>query len=48
MALTYHATGMEILGFDTESKIVGTAVPGRKLTWEEIGNRSVRIPIPMP
>lgn len=34
--------GMEILGFDNESKIVGTTVPGRKLTWEEIGNRSVR------
>ena len=33
--------GMEILGFDTEPKIVGTTEPGRKLTWEEIGNRSV-------
>lgn len=37
------SVGMEILGFDTESKIVGATVPGRKLTWEEIGNRSSKV-----
>ena len=37
---------MEILGFDSESKIVAANVPGRKLTWEEIGNRSVDLPLP--
>ena len=35
------SVGMEILGFDSESHIVGTSVPGRKLTWEEVGKRSV-------
>lgn len=41
IAKMWQLIGMEILGFDAESHIVGTTVPGRKLTWEEIGNRSV-------
>lgn len=39
--LVFRDTGMEILGFDSQSNIIGTTVPGRKLTWEEIGSRSV-------
>lgn len=35
------SVGMEILGFDAESNTVGSNVPGRKLTWEEIGQKSV-------
>ena len=33
--------GMEIMGFDTKGNAVSSTVPGRKLSWEEIGNRSV-------
>ncbi|PWW79476.1 P-loop containing nucleoside triphosphate hydrolase protein [Tuber magnatum] len=35
--------GMEILGYDAESKIVGSNDPGRKLKWDEIGNRSAKV-----
>lgn len=36
------SVGMEIMGFDTKGNPVSSTVPGRKLSWEEIGNRSVR------
>ena len=36
------SVGMEIMGFDTRGDIVASNVPGRKLSWEEIGKRSVR------
>ena len=36
------SVGMEIMGFDTLGDVVASNVPGRKLSWEEIGNRSVR------
>lgn len=35
------SVGMEIMGFDSKSEVVVSNVPGRKLTWEEIGRRSV-------
>ena len=40
------SVGMEIMGFDTKGDIVTSSVPGRKLTWEEIGKRSVEHVIP--
>ena len=36
------SVGMEIMGFDTRGEVVASNVPGRKLSWEEIGKRSVR------
>jgi hypothetical protein len=36
------SVGMEIMGFDSKSEVVVSSVAGRKLTWEEIGRRSVR------
>jgi GTPase len=35
------SVGMEIMGFDVQGEVVTSSVPGRKLTWEEIGKRSV-------
>jgi GTPase len=35
------SVGMEIMGFDTKGEVVASTVPGRKLSWEEIGQRSV-------
>jgi len=35
------SVGMEIMGFDTKGDVVASTVPGRKLSWEEIGKRSV-------
>lgn len=35
------SVGMEIMGFDSKGEIVSSTVPGRKLSWEEIGQRSV-------
>lgn len=35
------SVGMEIMGFDTKGDIVTSKVPGRKLSWEEIGKQSV-------
>lgn len=35
------SVGMEIMGFDTRGDIVASNIPGRKLSWEEIGKRSV-------
>ncbi|KAK2627356.1 hypothetical protein QTJ16_003322 [Diplocarpon rosae] len=37
------SVGMEIMGFDTMGKAVTAEVPGRKLTWEEIGKRSAKV-----
>ena len=37
------SVGMEIMGFDVHGEIVASNVPGRKLSWEEIGKRSVGI-----
>ncbi|KAH0602791.1 uncharacterized protein H6S33_008441 [Morchella sextelata] len=37
------SVGMEILGYDSESNIIGSNDPGRKLKWEEIGNRSAKV-----
>lgn len=36
------SVGMEIMGFDSNGEVVSSTVPGRKLSWEEIGRRSVR------
>ena len=38
------SVGMEIMGFDTHGSVVASNVPGRKLSWEEIGQRSVSEP----
>jgi GTPase len=35
------SVGMEIMGFDSKGDVVTSNVQGRKLTWEEIGKRSV-------
>ncbi|KAI4157507.1 MAG: hypothetical protein LQ342_008240 [Letrouitia transgressa] len=35
------SVGMEIMGFDVQGEIVASNVPGRKLSWEEIGKRSI-------
>lgn len=37
------SVGMEIMGFDTRGDIVASNVPGRKLTWNEIGMRSAKV-----
>jgi GTPase len=37
------SVGMEILGFDTKGTVVASDVPGRKLSWEEIGKRSAKV-----
>ncbi|KAF4553842.1 Elongation factor Tu GTP-binding domain-containing protein 2 [Elsinoe fawcettii] len=37
------SVGMEIMGFDTKGEVVTSEVPGRKLSWEEIGNRSAKV-----
>ncbi|CCD55576.1 hypothetical protein QC760_009642 [Botrytis cinerea] len=37
------SVGMEIMGFDTLGKVVASDVPGRKLSWEEIGKRSAKV-----
>lgn len=37
------SVGMEIMGFDTAGKVVASDVPGRKLSWEEIGKRSAKV-----
>ena len=37
------SVGMEIMGFDTRGEVVASNVPGRKLSWEEIGNRSAKV-----
>lgn len=37
------SVGMEIMGFDTMGKVISAEVPGRKLSWEEIGKRSAKV-----
>ena len=37
------SVGMEIMGFDTHGDVVSSNVPGRKLTWNEIGTRSAKV-----
>ncbi|KAF2758998.1 P-loop containing nucleoside triphosphate hydrolase protein [Pseudovirgaria hyperparasitica] len=37
------SVGMEIMGFDSKGHVVTSNVPGRKLTWEEIGRRSAKV-----
>ncbi|KAI9709474.1 MAG: hypothetical protein M1820_003234 [Bogoriella megaspora] len=37
------SVGMEIMGFDSFGDIVTSVVPGRKLSWEEIGSRSAKV-----
>ncbi|KAI4214220.1 MAG: hypothetical protein LQ351_003305 [Letrouitia transgressa] len=37
------SVGMEIMGFDVQGEIVASNVPGRKLSWEEIGKRSAKV-----
>ena len=37
------SVGMEIMGFDTHGNVVASDVPGRKLSWEEIGKRSAKV-----
>lgn len=37
------SVGMEIMGFDTQGKTITSDVPGRKLSWEEIGKRSAKV-----
>lgn len=37
------SVGMEIIGFDTKGEVVVSGVPGRKLSWEEIGKRSAKV-----
>lgn len=37
------SVGMEIMGFDSTGKIITSDIPGRKLSWEEIGKRSAKV-----
>lgn len=37
------SVGMEIMGFDTHGQTITSDVPGRKLSWEEIGRRSAKV-----
>ena len=37
------SVGMEIMGYDTKGDIITSSVPGRKLTWSEIGHRSAKV-----
>ncbi|KAH9886104.1 P-loop containing nucleoside triphosphate hydrolase protein [Xylariomycetidae sp. FL2044] len=37
------SVGMEIMGFDTMGNVVVSDIPGRKLSWEEIGKRSAKV-----
>jgi GTPase len=37
------SVGMEIMGFDSKGGIVVSSVPGRKLSWEEIGQRAAKV-----
>ena len=40
------SVGMEIMGFDAKGEIVSSKVPGRKLSWEDIGKQSVWADVP--
>lgn len=35
------SVGMEIMGFDSQGNVIASGTTGRKLSWEEIGKRSV-------
>jgi GTPase len=37
------SVGMEIMGFDSVGNVITSEVPGRKLSWEEIGRRSAKV-----
>ncbi|OBT92079.2 hypothetical protein VE01_09744 [Pseudogymnoascus verrucosus] len=37
------SVGMEIMGFGASGKIIVSDVPGRSLSWEEIGKRSAKV-----
>jgi len=37
------SVGMEIMGFNSKGEVVVSGVPGRKLSWEEIGKRSAKV-----
>lgn len=37
------SVGMEIMGFDTLGHVITSDIPGRKLSWEEIGKRSAKV-----
>ncbi|KAF2084613.1 GTP-binding protein [Saccharata proteae CBS 121410] len=37
------SVGMEIMGFDSKGEVVASNIPGRKLSWEEIGRRSAKV-----
>ncbi|KIW00171.1 hypothetical protein, variant [Verruconis gallopava] len=37
------SVGMEIMGFDSKGDVITSNVHGRKLTWEEIGQRSAKV-----
>ncbi|KKY25908.1 putative gtp-binding protein [Phaeomoniella chlamydospora] len=37
------SVGLEIMGFDTKGDVISSTVPGRKLSWEEIGNRAAKV-----
>ncbi|KAI5790140.1 P-loop containing nucleoside triphosphate hydrolase protein [Geopyxis carbonaria] len=37
------SVGMEIMGYDMNSNIIGSNDPGRKLKWEDIGGRSSKV-----
>ncbi|KFA47238.1 hypothetical protein S40293_05486 [Stachybotrys chartarum IBT 40293] len=37
------SVGMEIMGFDSVGKVITSDIPGRKLSWEEIGKRSAKV-----
>ena len=37
------SVSMEIMGFDAQGEVVASNVPGRKLSWEEIGKRASKI-----
>jgi len=37
------SVGMEIMGFDTKGNVIASSVPGRKLSWEEIGQRAAKV-----
>ncbi|KAI1194865.1 P-loop containing nucleoside triphosphate hydrolase protein, partial [Nemania serpens] len=37
------SVGMEIMGFDTIGNVITSDIPGRKLSWEEIGKRSAKV-----
>jgi len=37
------SVGMEIMGFDATGRVIASEVPGRKLSWEEIGKRAAKV-----